>query len=110
MNTNRFASPRALILALSAAGVLGAVGAGAYTSASALGNATPPAVVAASAPQITLPDFSTITQRDGAAVVNISVSGVTKTSDTVFTVEKKNFAPDRDLEILIVTAEPAFKE
>ena len=43
-------------------------------------------------------------------VLSLCMDGVTKTSDTVFTVEKKNFAPDRDLEILIVTAEPAFKE
>ncbi len=32
----RFNSPRALVLALAAAGVIGAVGAGAYTSANAI--------------------------------------------------------------------------
>lgn len=74
----RLNSPRALVAALAAAGVIGAVGAGAYTSASAVGApATAPAVAT---PLVTMPDFSTITSRDGPAVVNISVTGTTKTS------------------------------
>jgi len=74
----RFTSPRALVLALAAAGVIGAVGAGAYTSANAVGT---PATVAAATPQlVTMPDFSTITSRNGPAVVNISVTGTVKTS------------------------------
>lgn len=76
-------SPRALVLSLAAAGVIGAVGAGAYTSARAV--AAPPAqaiaVAGSTAPVVTMPDFSTITARDGQAVVNISVTGTTKTAD-----------------------------
>lgn len=72
----RLNSPRALVLALSAAGVIGAVGAGAYTSANAVGSPAP----AVAAPTVTMPDFSTITARNGPAVVNISVTGTMKTS------------------------------
>jgi serine protease Do len=72
----RLNSPRALVIALAAAGAIGAVGAGAYTSANAV--STPAAATAA--PMVTMPDFSTITSRDGPAVVNISVTGTTKTS------------------------------
>ncbi|MGO4391478.1 Do family serine endopeptidase [Variovorax sp. M-6] len=75
-------SPRALVLSLAAAGVIGAVGTGAYTSARAV--AAPPAqavaVAGTTAPVVTMPDFSTITARDGQAVVNISVTGSTKTA------------------------------
>jgi serine protease Do len=75
----RLTSPRALVLAMAAAGVIGAVGTGAYTSARAV--AAPPAAAApAAAPLVTMPDFSTITSRDGPAVVNISVTGTMKTS------------------------------
>ena len=80
--TNRLTSPRALVIALAAAGVFGAAGMGVYTKAYAV--ATPPIVVnaatAASTPLVTLPDFSTITKRDGPAVVNISVTGSTRTA------------------------------
>ncbi|MBT2300048.1 Do family serine endopeptidase [Variovorax paradoxus] len=72
----RLNSPRALVLALSAAGVIGAVGAGAYTSANAVASPAP----AVAAPMVTMPDFSTITTRNGPAVVNISVTGTMKTS------------------------------
>ena len=75
----RLNSPRALVAALAAAGVIGAIGAGAYTSAGAVG-APPEPAPAAAAPLVTMPDFSTITSRDGPAVVNISVTGTTKTS------------------------------
>jgi len=77
-------SPRALVLSLAAAGVIGAVGAGAFTSARAIGfgSSTAPAAPVATAPvpMVTMPDFSTITSRDGPAVVNISVTGTMKTS------------------------------
>lgn len=79
MNT-RLTSPKGLVLALAAAGVIGAVGAGAYTSARAVG-APPVASTVAGAPVVTLPDFSTITSRDGPAVVNISVIGSMKPTD-----------------------------
>ena len=77
MNT-RLTSTKGLVLALASAGVIGAVGTGAYTSARAVAPA--PVATAAAAQLVTMPDFSTITQRDGPAVVNISVTGTTKTS------------------------------
>ncbi|AMM26479.1 DegQ family serine endoprotease [Variovorax sp. PAMC 28711] len=80
MNASRLSSPRALVLALVAAGALGAAAAGAYTSANAVG-APAPAVSTAAAPLIAAPDFSTITQRDGPAVVNISVVGSSKAAE-----------------------------
>lgn len=91
MNT-RLTSPRALVIALASAGVIGAVGAGAYTSAvSAPTNATP---IAAAPAMVTLPDFSTITSRDGPAVVNISVTGTMKASDDEATAEIQGIDPD----------------
>jgi serine protease Do len=71
-------TPQRLVLALAAAGVLGAAGAGAYTSARA--GAQPAAVTTPMVAPIAAPDFSTITARNGPAVVNISVTGVTKTA------------------------------
>lgn len=91
MNT-RLTSPRALVIALVGAGVIGAVGAGAYTSAvSAPTNATP---IAAAPAMVTLPDFSTITSRDGPAVVNISVTGTMKASDDEAAAEVQGIDPD----------------
>ena len=91
MNT-RLTSPRALVIALASAGVIGALGAGAYTSARAVGAPTP---VTASAPaMVTLPDFSTITTRDGPAVVNISVTGTAKASDNDAAAEMQGVDPD----------------
>ncbi|MEJ1162400.1 DegQ family serine endoprotease [Variovorax sp. CCNWLW186] len=91
MNT-RLTSPSALVLALATAGMIGAVGAGAYTSAvSAPTNATP---VAAAPAMVTLPDFSTITTRDGPAVVNISVTGTAKESDAEAAAEMQGIDPD----------------
>jgi len=43
-------------------------------------------------------------------VLSLCMDGVKKISDTAFTVEKTDFTPDRDLEILVITADPAFKE
>jgi serine protease Do len=91
MNT-RLTSPSAVVLALATAGVIGAVGAGAYTSAvSAPTNATP---IAAAPAMVTLPDFSTITTRDGPAVVNISVTGTAKESDAEAAAEMQGIDPD----------------
>ena len=83
MNT-LLTSPRRLVLALVAAGALGATGAGLVTglhtnasaeSAPAVALATPTARSAVAAP-----DFSDIVAANGPAVVNISVSGLRKTS------------------------------
>ena len=52
----------------------------------------------------------TLDKGDAKNVLSVCMDGVKKTSDTQFTVEKTNFSPDRDLEILIVTRDPAFKE
>jgi serine protease Do len=76
---NRLISPRALVLSLAAAGVIGAAATGAYTSANALGSTPTPAALAA-APQVSMPDFSSITAETGPAVVNISVVGTAKAS------------------------------
>ncbi len=84
MNT-LLSSPRRLVAALVAAGALGATGAGLITAREVRAQAGMPAAVApAPAPALapaSLPDFSQITARYGAAVVNISVSGMRKASD-----------------------------
>jgi serine protease Do len=84
MNT-LLSSPRRLVVALVAAGALGATGAGLITAREVRAQAGMPAAVApAPAPALapaSLPDFSQITARYGAAVVNISVSGMRKASD-----------------------------
>ena len=92
MNT-RLTSPHALVVALATAGVIGAVGAGAYTSARAVNAPTNTASVAPAA-MVTLPDFSTITSRDGPAVVNISVTGTAKASDAEAAAEMQGIDPD----------------
>jgi serine protease Do len=82
--TTRFPSKAApLVLAIAAAGFGGAIGnelllhRAQAQSAPAAPAAAPVAPVAAAS---TLPDFARITERYGPAVVNISVSGVRKTS------------------------------
>ncbi|WP_431131081.1 DegQ family serine endoprotease [Variovorax paradoxus] len=89
----RLTSPHALVIALATAGVIGAVGAGAYTSARAVNAPTNTASVAPAA-MVTLPDFSTITSRDGPAVVNISVTGTAKASDAEAAAEMQGIDPD----------------
>src|SRR5450830_1489776 len=81
MNTSLFSSRR-LVLALVSVGVLGAAGVGAlsFSHAQAAVSTAPNASSAATAPVVALPDFSQIAARNGAAVVNISVTGMIKTS------------------------------
>ncbi len=78
-----------LLLALAAAGALGAGGAVAVYQSNALAAAAPQiaaaplaanTAVAVPAPTMALPDFSVIAAHNGPAVVNISVTGSTKTS------------------------------
>ncbi len=77
MNTRLF-TPQRLVVALLSAGVIGAAGVGAFRSSSAeAAIATSPAALVA-APGLALPDFSQMTARNGAAVVNVSVTGMTK--------------------------------
>ncbi|WP_298211797.1 DegQ family serine endoprotease [Acidovorax sp.] len=75
-------TPRRLILALVAAGAVGATGAGLIAGHPALASAssTPVATQAAMAPAAALPSFAQITAQNGAAVVNISVTGSSKTA------------------------------
>ena len=74
-------SPRRLVLALVAAGVVGAGGAGLVTGLHTHAAAPLPAVAAAPAPNaLVAPDFADITARVGPAVVNISVSGLSTAS------------------------------
>ncbi len=83
---NILSTPRRLTLALVAAGAMGATGAGLVTNMRSGHAALPAPAAAAVAPQpgagggVVAPDFAQITARNGAAVVNISVSGTTKTS------------------------------
>ncbi|BEU95389.1 DegQ family serine endoprotease [Acidovorax sp. DW039] len=78
------ATPRRLILALVAAGALGGAGAGLVVgrqaSAQASGLQAAPLVAQATSPAgtVALPSFAQITAQNGAAVVNISVTGTTK--------------------------------
>lgn len=74
-------SPRRLVLALVAAGALGATGAGLITAHEARAQQAVAAVAPATAPApVALPNFSAITAQYGPAVVNISVSGMRKVS------------------------------
>ena len=75
-------TPRRLILALVAAGAVGATGAGLITGHQARASAptTPIVAQAVLVPGATLPSFAQITAQNGPAVVNISVSGSTKTA------------------------------
>ena len=52
------------------------------------------ATATAPAAMVTLPDFSTITARDGAAVVNISVTGTMKASDDEQAAQIQGIDPD----------------
>ncbi|GAD23725.1 DegQ family serine endoprotease [Acidovorax sp. MR-S7] len=73
-------TPRRLILALVAAGALGATGAGLVTSRQAQAVAQPAAVPLAQPGGEALPGFAQITAQNGPAVVNISVSGTQRTA------------------------------
>ncbi|MCZ8094870.1 MAG: DegQ family serine endoprotease [Acidovorax sp.] len=75
--------PRRLILALVAAGAIGGIGAGIVVGHRAQANPAPatlstPAIQAVAPGAATLPSFAQITAQNGAAVVNISVTGSTK--------------------------------
>ena len=74
-------SPSRLVLALAAAGIVGGAGVTAlqHTPAAHAANAVTAATAAAT--PMALPDFSRITAQNGPAVVNISVTGTTRTSD-----------------------------
>src|SRR5690606_40591101 len=79
MNT-LLTSPRRLVLALVAAGALGATGAGLVTGLHTRANAQSSPVAALAAPvarsAIAAPDFSDVVAANGPAGVNISVSGL----------------------------------
>lgn len=79
MNTN-ILTPRRLVIALATAGLIGAAGAASIVGTHSALPVIQAAVLASPAPAMVLPDFSQIAARYGAAVVNISVSGITKTS------------------------------
>jgi serine protease Do len=70
-----------LVLALASAGIVSVIGVSAIgISAAQAATASAPPTTTVS-PVVALPDFSQITARDGPAVVNIRVSGLTKASD-----------------------------
>lgn len=77
-------TPTRLVLALAAAGVIGGAGATYFTGTHAGATSQPPvATLTAPAPATIAgtPDFAQIAAHQGAAVVNISVSGLRKTAD-----------------------------
>ncbi len=84
--STRSLTPTRLVVALAAAGVIGGAGASFVTAsiaraaapASVAGAPAATAGMAAPAPAIAPTDFTQIVQRHGAAVVNISVSGMKK--------------------------------
>ncbi|RZJ07217.1 MAG: trypsin-like serine protease, partial [Acidovorax sp.] len=81
MNHTLASTPRRLILALVAAGALGATGAGLISGhqARAITPSTPIVAQTPAAPSGgALPSFAQITAQNGAAVVNISVTGSAK--------------------------------
>jgi serine protease Do len=75
-----------LVVALLAAGAIGGAGVSAFNSVHPSAMAAAPAAIAAAAPiqPVAPPDFSQITERSGPAVVNISVTGSTKVSNSPF--------------------------
>ena len=82
MNT-RILTPKRMVIALASAGIIAAAGGiGAYANANA--GAAPATHLAANvttvSPAVSLPDFAEITARNGPAVVNISVTGISKTA------------------------------
>ena len=102
MNT-LLSTPRRLVLALVSAGVLGAAGAGLVTgmhtrAAAAPLATTPTATATAVSTATSLPDFADIAARNGAAVVNISVSGLRKAAldDSNSAAKQKRGVPDMD--------------
>ena len=80
MNTHLFTS-RQIVLALVSAGVIGGAGVSALSITRAQVATSIAPIAVTPAPAIALPDFSQITARNGAAVVNISVSGMTRTAN-----------------------------
>ena len=81
MNTQPLTS-RQIIVALASTGIMGAAGFGALSLSHAqVARANVPlAAPVPAASALALPDFSQITARNGGAVVNISVTGIVKTS------------------------------
>lgn len=52
----------------------------------------------------------TLDKGDEKNVLSTCMEGLTATGPTSYTVEKTNYSPDKDLEIMVITADPAFKE
>jgi serine protease Do len=94
MNTVRSFTPTRIILALVAAGVIGGAG-GAFVAGTHAQAAVPGAAalepIAAGA--VTAPDYSQIAERHGAAVVNISVSGMRQVADDSAEEDAEDAAP-----------------
>jgi serine protease Do len=74
-------SPTRLAVALLAAGAIGGAGVSAVEFGHAHAQPAPAALAAAPGAAVALPDFSTITRRNGPAVVNISVVGTAPVAD-----------------------------
>ena len=77
----RTSPPSRIVLALVAAGMLGGAGATFMTGARSMAASAPAIATAQPAPDtVAVPDFAQVARRSGPAVVNISVSGMMKTS------------------------------
>ncbi len=76
----RTLTPTRLVLALATAGILGGAGVTLVSGSRAHAAAVPVAAAAAPVMAVGGPDFSQIAERYGAAVVNISVSGMQRTA------------------------------
>ncbi|TRZ99443.1 MAG: Do family serine endopeptidase, partial [Rhodocyclaceae bacterium] len=77
MNTRVF-TPKRMVLVLASAGLVAAAGIGAYANTVPVTPSAPN--VALTSPAVSLPNFAEITERNGPAVVNISVTGIRRTA------------------------------
>jgi serine protease Do len=79
MNT-QFFTPRRIILTLVSSAIIAGAGIGTVSFSRAHASTPSPASIAVPAAVVSVPDFSQIAQRNGPAVVNISVTGLVRTA------------------------------
>ncbi len=77
----QFFTPRRIALTLVSAAIIAAAGVGTVSFSRAHASTPPAPTMAALAPVVSVPDFSQIVERNGPAVVNISVTGMVHTSE-----------------------------
>lgn len=52
----------------------------------------------------------TLDKKDEKSALAVCMDGIAKTGATTYTVDKQNWSPEKDLEVLVITAQPAFPE